>query len=510
MQKEIWRKEVLLLKLDSEIRLNLFKFIQEVKPCRDSDIHFMFLKCLDDDTVELRGDYSVLTLNMEDVMVYSGLETVVSICGVEGIEIDTFYVRYNCDGVIEYELNCPEKFNGYYYLNKDNDKLNIFFDKDWYMSLGEHEQKMIKSNFLFSRAIGGWVSRCKIPNLWSAEDVCKRLWLEDRCSVGGKSFEEKMQDKAERAERRIEKYNEYSENAIKRGKERQKPLNDMHGDIAFFTQPNINTSSGRAFSKRREKMFESYFKGFEEFRKSEYWKDRIEAAETTISGTKPTDVAFIDRRIKETDSAIKKVKGNLDVYKARLEKVQSGQSIKRYNGTVLTEYEIAKYILDTEYQLEMLISKSVYYYKCLEDAGGISFSKENIKKGYKIQHKRWGVCEVCGTGPKNFTYVILEGGAKGMGGSCPYAEILEIVSTEVKEDCHPFKVGEVYTVKEWDGNSYVPVTYTVVKVSEKSVTLESENCKKINRKPKKSVVGGSTEWLICVTDSLSGTIRKSE
>lgn len=136
--------------------------------------------------------------------------------------------------------------------------------------------------------------------------------------------------------------------------------------------------------------------------------------------------------------------------------------------------------------------------------------KKILRRGYKIQHKRWGVCEVCGTGPKNFTYVILEGGAKGMGGSCPYAEILETVSTEVKEDCHPFKVGEVYTVKEWDGNSYVPVSYTVVKVSEKSVTLESENCKKINRKPKKSVVGGSTEWLICVTDSLSGTIRKSE
>ena len=493
--------------MDKILSNELFKFVSEIHQDVSNDKHFLFLKCLDDKTVELRKGYSVITLSMEDIMKYKSLENIVILCENKGIEVDNFYVEYNQVEVTDYKLNCKEPYNGYYHLNKDTDKIEIFFEKDWYMSLGEHEKKMIKSNFLFSREKKGWVSRCKIPNLWYAEDVCKRLWLEDRGSVGGKSFEEKMQDKARRAERRVERYQEYSEKAIKRGEERQKPLNDMHGDNAFFTQPNINSSSGRAFSRQRERMFESYFKGFEEFKKSEYWQDRVEAAMSTVSGTKPTDVAFIDRRIKETESSIKKVKKNLDTYKDRLKKIQSGSTIKKYNGYVLSEYEVAKNIIDTEYQLEMLISKSVYYHKCLEDAGGVSFSKENIKKGYRIKHKRWGLCEVTGTGPKNFSYIILEGGARGMGDSCPYAEIESIVSTEVKEEAsHPFEVGDTFTAKIWRDSEYKEVEYEVVKVSKERVSLRNIYGETVSRKPRK--VYNSNKWAISITDNLAGTIYK--
>lgn len=45
----------------------------------------------------------------------------------------------------------------------------------------------------------------------------------------------------------------------------------MHGDIAFFTQPNINSSAGRAFANKR--MFAAYERGFEEFKKSEYYRN---------------------------------------------------------------------------------------------------------------------------------------------------------------------------------------------------------------------------------------------
>jgi len=46
----------------------------------------------------------------------------------------------------------------------------------------------------------------------------------------------------------LDRYDGYASNAAKCGEQLQKPLNDMHGDIAFFTQPNINSSAGRAFT----------------------------------------------------------------------------------------------------------------------------------------------------------------------------------------------------------------------------------------------------------------------
>lgn len=85
--------------------------------------------------------------------------------------------------------------------------------------------------------------------------------------------------KADYAERRAEKAERYAERA-KRSRATadrlQKPINDMHGDIAFFTQPNINTSAGRAFTNQRNRMFASYEKGFEERSKAAYYDEKSE------------------------------------------------------------------------------------------------------------------------------------------------------------------------------------------------------------------------------------------
>ena len=85
--------------------------------------------------------------------------------------------------------------------------------------------------------------------------------------------------KADYAERRAEKAERYAERAEKareKADKLQKPINDMHGDVAFFTQPNINTSAGRAFTNQRNRMFASYEKGFEERSKAEYYDTKAE------------------------------------------------------------------------------------------------------------------------------------------------------------------------------------------------------------------------------------------
>ena len=143
-----------------------------------------------------------------------------------------------------------------YIFNRETQKLELHFSRESYMALSEELKKEIKSNFLFSRKADAWVSRAKFPNLSWAEAVAKKLGLTDGGKVGeALTFGEQMERKAERAEARAERYELNAGRAAQRGEELQKPINDMHGDTAFFTQPNINSSAGRAFANSREKMF---------------------------------------------------------------------------------------------------------------------------------------------------------------------------------------------------------------------------------------------------------------
>ena len=166
-----------------------------------------------------------------------------------------------------------------YIMNKETGKIELHFDKADYLALSEEQKKDIKSNYLFSRAKSAWISRAKFPNLYRAEKVAKDLGLSNGGNVGEKlTFAEQMERKAERAEARAERFDYKSNRAEENGKTLQKPINDMHGDISFFTQPNINSSSGRAFTKRRNRMWEAWEKGFDEFKKSEYYAERIASA----------------------------------------------------------------------------------------------------------------------------------------------------------------------------------------------------------------------------------------
>lgn len=395
-----------------------------------------------------------------------------------------------------------------YIMNKETGKLELHFDKDDYMALPEESKKEIKSNFLFSRKASAWVSRAKFPNLWRAEAVAKKLGLEDGGKVGETlSFREQMERKAERAEARAERYDNKAASAESRAEALQKPINNMHGDISFFTQPNINTAAGRAFTRKRDKMWAAYERGFEEFKKSSYYAERAEIARQTAQGTKPTDKGFCDRRIKDAEKTIRAQKRNIETYNGYLEKISSGETIRRYNGEIIQEEEICSWIENAEEIIDQAISKSIYYHECLEELGGVTFSKENIKPGYIVQIHRYGKCEVISTGKVNITYKILEGGASGFTLKAAYAEIEKIISTEISEEIkHPFKVGDKYTVEKWNGERYEPKEYVVTKVTRDKVTLKSGKERAINRKPRNY---RGNEWALGICDGRSGTVYKS-
>jgi hypothetical protein len=127
-------------------------------------------------------------------------------------------------------------------------------------------------------------------------------------------------------------------------------------------------------------MFAAWERGFDEFKKSEYYAKRAEAARQTAAETKSTDKGFIIRRIKEAEKTIRAQKKNLESYRKTLEQIKQGKTFKRYNGTTITVDTVQKWIEDSELIIENAISKSIYYHGCLEEVGAVAFSKV-IKSG---------------------------------------------------------------------------------------------------------------------------------
>ena len=396
----------------------------------------------------------------------------------------------------------------YYIINRETEKLELHFSKEEYQALPESDKGKIKSSFLFSKRGGCWVSRAKIPNLWRAEQVAKSLGAENQGKTGELlSFEEKMERKAARAEERAERMDARADAAEQRGEQLQKPINARRGDIAFFTQPNINTSSGRAFTRQREKMFAAFERGMDEFKKSEYYAERAEAARRTANLENSKDKAFCDRRVKDAQKNIKAIQKNLDHYHAMLECDGMGEQQKRFDGTPIERAEIERWIEDAEERLESEISRLCYYQSCIDEQGGVQFSKENIKPGYVVKIKHYNNCTVLRTGPKNIIYRT----PNGFDLTAAYAEILEIVKAEETiKPTHPFKVGETFEVGAYVDGHRVKQVWEIIKSTATTVTLKNQTTgEKIRRTPKIRWTCEGDKWALCIGDYIDSMFYRS-
>lgn len=393
----------------------------------------------------------------------------------------------------------------FYIINRETDKLELHFSKDEYQQLPEESKSKIKSNFLFSRRGGCWVSRAKRPNLYCAEQVAKNLGAEYQGKTGEElTFAEKIERQADRAAARADRMEEKAAAAEQRAEHLQKPINDRRGDIAFFTQPNINSSSGRAFARQREKMFAAYDRGFEAFKKSEYYAQRAELARRTADRAHEKDKGFCDRRVKDAEKNIRAIQKNLTAYRSLLDRLNSGEPVKRYSGEAYEQQEVERWIEDAEDRLESEISRQCYYQSCIDQLGGVQFSRKNVKPGYIVKIDRYDKVEVLSTGPKNITYRTPSGFCL----TAAYAEILEIVSAEQKApEQHPFKLGETFDVSGVRDNRRVKDTWRIVKSTEKSVAIQNTATgESIRRTPKKRPSVNGDVWCLSITSSYDGTI----
>ena len=401
-----------------------------------------------------------------------------------------------------------------YIFNLETTKIELHFEKSEYAALTADQKANLKSAFLWSRTGSCWVSRAKEPNLWWAKQVAAKLGFTEEQREGERlSFSEQVERQADRAERRAERY---EENAERRGAALQQPLNRMHGDIAFFTQPIIAGHAGsQAFARRREKMFAQYERGFEEYRKSGYFQDRARTARETADGAKYRDVAYLDRRIKECKREIKARKKNIIHYEETLAAIENGEKKKRIDGTPITAETVNGW-MEHEFELiEKAIDKQAFLEACVDQCGGIQFSKDNIKIGFHVRLNDGfdSEVEVIGAGPQNITYRILTGGAKGMVLQAAYAEIKEIIKAEELRETHPFTVGEQFTAEQYvrvdDSLKWerVRVTYEIIKASSKTIQLKpvDGDGKVITRKPRKAYNGS---WCFSIDDAYTNTFYK--
>lgn len=399
--------------------------------------------------------------------------------------------------------------DSYFIRNRETGKLELHFDKADYDDLTDDQKREIKGAFLWGRRSGCWISRCKEPNLWRAEKIAKALGLADGGTTGERlSFAEQQERKAEKAEHRAERFECAADAAAARGEQLQKPISDMRGDIAFFTQPNINSSAGRAFTRQRERMFAAYESGFKEFNKSAYYRERAAIAHNTAAQKGLQDKGFIGRRIAECETALRKLKKNVERYEGFKQQIEQGTTVQRFNGEPLSLDTVNEWIETTLDRIEAQLDKLGYYQDALDALGGVEFSQENIKPGYIVKVKHFGACRVVSTGPKNITY---QTGVDGVVLTAAYAEIGGIVSAEEKAaEPHPFKVGDTFTCSRWNGEKRVAerLEFRIIRATDKSVTIQTGNEKPFVRKPSQVAWDKSGKWRLCITDWNDGIVYK--
>lgn len=360
--------------------------------------------------------------------------------------------------------------NKTYINNLETGKIELHFEKSEYIALSEDQKKEIKRNFLFSKYANAWVSRSK-NNHYSALNVAKKLGFTVEEVKGKKlSYEEELNNKIEKAERRAERYDEYASNSIEKAKILQSEFNSFRGDIAFMTQPNVQTSSGRSFTNRRNRIMDRYNKGFEEYRKSSYFVDKAETARNTAEAKQLKDKVYLSNRIKECKKAIKQ-------YESYIVSAEE----KFFNGEEEAEQRIEKYLSELEYYIE----KEAFMQNCLDSLGGVCTSAD-INEGYHIK-ARHGWMKVKKVNRTTVLAEHIEHPLKGMISKVEYSEIKEIKIPEGYQEkkadtiTNPYNLGDILIQKSYAGN-HIIYAYQVIKKTEKSIKLQKINLDD-NREP---------------------------
>ncbi|MCL2228435.1 MAG: DUF3560 domain-containing protein [Firmicutes bacterium] len=185
------------------------------------------------------------------------------------------------------------------------------------------------------------------------------------------TFAEQMERTQERAEQRAERYLQYADNAEQRAESLQSGLNRYRGDIAFFTQPIIIGHSGsQAFSNYRNRLYRQYERGFEEYRKSDYFKERAANSQYTASFGKMESPSYLNNRIKECKKEIRHLGKLMTNAELKLAKIENGETVLTHKGEHDTTESVSERLQNYIERARFYIDKQAYIENKLAELGG--------------------------------------------------------------------------------------------------------------------------------------------
>lgn len=258
-----------------------------------------------------------------------------------------------------------------YNINLETGRIELNnLDKNTYKLLSDESKKKIRQAFVFSRTAECWISR-STKNHFTAKRTAFILGFETGIEVGEKlSYQEQLEVKKQKALNRENKYNYKAEKLEIKSQNSMNEINSHSGDIAYFTQPNINSSAGRAFSRQREKAFNKYKRGIDEWSEAQEMKRKAVISSITASQSELDDKGYLQNRIDENEKSLNYMKkhGNYD---------------NSYYDEVLDKY--------------------MFFIGRMEELGGVEYNNKNINTGDAVKIKgSW--YKVLKSNPKTVKY----------------------------------------------------------------------------------------------------------
>ena len=254
--------------------------------------------------------------------------------------------------------NEDEITENYFIVNSER-KLEVYFNYDKYKNLPEADKKFIKSNFLWSRGKGAWISKASHPSQvqYLSNRLANELKLRSKGREKRMTFQEERDKERSKAEYKVQVYDRRAQSAEARGEALQSEFDKLRQDWSWLTQPVIRGHRGsESFGKQRQRIIDRYSKGFQEFDKAKYYKAAKEYQENSLQNPELKNIDYIRKKIKEIEKLIKTYTGYLEVAQIKL---------KVPNRPDLAEIEdrMQRYMEELEYNYEKLA-----YYKLAEEA----------------------------------------------------------------------------------------------------------------------------------------------
>ena len=160
-----------------------------------------------------------------------------------------------------------------YYLIDSLGKAELHFDYNDYKQLPAALKDDVKRFFNWSRKRSAWVSKGAWSSYTVQNLVIKKLGLKLKGKKERMSFEDQLDRKDRNQAYREGVYERRATQLEERAKALMAMRERYRGDNSFWTQPNVNTSGGRSFTKARERIIENYFKGLNMVEKAANYKE---------------------------------------------------------------------------------------------------------------------------------------------------------------------------------------------------------------------------------------------